>query len=122
MWYDPRVLTKALFLPDFCEFKEKRWRKKSLANPNLVATQFLTTIAQEFNRDKFEKLNECISFDDYLNKVIENPKNSSSFTHERVLNNIMSHGADEREINGEKVPVYNFFKGSLFESKIQFMR
>ncbi len=87
--------------------KEKSGESKS------AATQFLTTIAQEFNRDNFETLNECISFDDYLNKVIENPK-IAALSHERVFNMIMSHGIDEREINGEKIPVYNFFKSSLF--------
>ena len=63
--------------------KEKSGESKS------AATQFLTTIAQEFNRDKFETLNECINFDDYLNRVIENPK-IAALSHERVFNMIMS--------------------------------
>ena len=58
--------------------KEKSGKSES------AATQFLTTIAQEFNRDKFETLNECISFDDYLNRVIENEGNLFGFSNKKM--------------------------------------
>lgn len=77
------------------------------------SSSFLVQLSKKFNKDEYEKLHEQIGFHEYLDKVIANPK-IAALAHERVYNMIMSHGVDYKEVNGEKLPVYKFFEGSLF--------
>ena len=41
--------------------------KEKTSESQSAATVFLNAVTKEFNSDKFEKLTECISFNDYLN-------------------------------------------------------
>ncbi len=69
-------------------------------------------IASSVNKNAFEKQNEVISFDEYLNRVIENPKLIRTST-QRIFDMVMSKGREISLIDGETLYRYNFFSNPV---------
>lgn len=86
---------------------------KPQASSKSPSNHFLKSLSQKYSKELYEKLNESMSFPEYINKVIENPS-IVALSHERVYNMVMSHGFETRVINGVEMNVYNFFKKDLY--------
>ncbi len=73
----------------------------------------LSQIAKSHTTSEYERLHERIPFSEYLDRVIANPK-IAALSHERIYNMVLSHGVENREINGEPTLVYKFFENELY--------
>ena len=86
---------------------------KPQARSKSSSNNFLKSLSQKYSKELYEKLNESMTFPEYLNMVIEKPS-IVSLSHERVYNMVMSHGFVTKVINGVEMNVYNFFKKDLY--------
>ncbi len=72
----------------------------------------MVTLSQFLDKNKldsFNKLNEVIGFEEYLNRCYTNPKLIRN-SHQRIYDMIVSQGTSEVEKYRKKVTVYNFFE------------
>ena len=65
-------------------------------------------INSAISRENYSKINEVISFDEYLNRIIENPKLVRTSI-QRIYDMIMSEGRETALIDGETLYRYKFF-------------
>jgi len=77
------------------------------------SNEFIQSLSAKYNKEIYEKLHETLTFHEYVNRVIENPK-MAALSHERVYNMVVSHGIETQNINGSEINVYNFFKKDLY--------
>ena len=68
----------------------------------------LKKYSEKFNKENFVKLNEEMSFDDYLTKVKENP-NLARTAYQYLYDMILSEGTSTVERFRKKYVHYNFF-------------
>lgn len=74
----------------------------------MVMGQLLKKIASKFDLDRYKTLHEEMSFDEYLNKLEENPLLART-SFQRIYDMIMSFGSYEFEEYKEILTHYNFF-------------
>jgi serine protein kinase len=72
-------------------------------------TTTLTDLAQKFNQSQFQKLNEELSFQDYLDKVVAKPKLAYS-AYQRLYSMIVAKGYSTETRYRKTFKSYNFFK------------
>lgn len=80
---------------------------------SVKTSEFFKRISSQYNKTQFEKLNRVISFREYLEEVVDNPK-LVMLAHERMYRMIMSYGTEAYEVNGEKKVRYKLFSDKLF--------
>jgi len=71
----------------------------------------LQRISSKFDKDKFKKLNEEMSFSEYLDLVYENPRLART-AYQYLYDMIMAEGADKVERYRKTYVRYKFFEGS----------
>lgn len=81
---------------------------KSAPLGNIILSDIQKTINTAFDIETYAKHNEAISFDEYLKKIIENPKIIRT-SGQRIYDMIVSKGYETCNIDGEVVYRYNFF-------------
>jgi serine protein kinase len=67
-----------------------------------------STLRNNFNRDRFVKLNETMTFGDYLDRVQKNPKLAYS-AYQRLYNMIISSGVTKTDRYRRTITKYKFF-------------